>query len=80
LAFQRACHRRRHRRRIAAGEAGLNLNGREVDGRQVAHRQYAIGYDAEERDGRHEQARGDRALDEPFRNIHSITILYRVIG
>ena len=39
LAFQRGGHRGGHGLRTRAGQAGLHLEGREVDVRQIAHRQ-----------------------------------------
>ena len=75
LALERARDRRRHRARIAAGQAGADVQRRVVDLRQVADRQRAIGDDAEQRDRRHQQAGGDRPPDEDFGEVHSGTPL-----
>ena len=72
LALERARHGRRHRRRVAAGQAGADVQRREIDVGKIADRQHAVRDDAHHRDAEHEEARGNRAPDEDFRDVHSI--------
>ena len=48
----------------APGKLALHLDGREIDARQIAHRQAAVSHHAEQRDARHQQAGGDRPPNE----------------
>jgi hypothetical protein len=73
LPLERARDRRGHRARIAAGEAGVDVQRGVIHLRQIAHRQRAIGDDAEQRDARHQQAGGDRTADEDLREVHGST-------
>ena len=70
LVLERRRDRRAHRFGTGARQAGRDQQRREIDVRQVADRQRAIGDQTEQRDRRHEQAGRDRPLDEAFRNIH----------
>ena len=70
LVLERRGDRRRHGFRVGAGQLRRDQQRREVDVGQVAHRQRPVGDRAEERDRRHQQAGGDRPLDESFRDIH----------
>ena len=70
LALERAGDRRGHRARIAAGQAGADVQRREVDVGQIADRQRAVREDAEQRDAEHQQAGRDRPLDEERGNVH----------
>src|SRR5262249_37552300 len=69
----RARHRGRHRSRIAAGKARLNLERRKIDGWKIADRKRAVRDDAKQRDRRHQEAGGDGPLDEDFRDVHEET-------
>ena len=64
LLLHRRGDRRGHRLRTGAGQRGLDLDGREVDVGQVAHRQQPEAHDAEEEDRRHQQRGEDRTADE----------------
>ena len=58
---------------LAPGSAGIDLNGRKVDGRQVADRQLPVGHHAEHQDAQHDERRRDRPLDEERRQVHGCT-------
>src|SRR5260370_881074 len=53
-----------------ARQAGVDLSRRELAGREIAHRQRAVRDDAEEGDGRHQQAGGDGTSDENLGDVH----------
>ena len=59
-----------HGLRISAGEAGGDGEGGVIDRGEIADGQRAVGNDAEERNGQHQEAGGDGAADEGFGNIH----------
>ncbi len=69
LVLERRRDRRAHRLGTGAGQLRRDQQRREVDVGQVADRQRAIRDQAEQRDRRHQQAGGDRPLDESFRNV-----------
>ena len=64
LPLDRAGDGGRHRSRIAARQARLNLYGRRVHRRQIADGKRLVGDDAEQRDRQHQEAGGDRTPDE----------------
>ena len=70
LLLERRRHRRGHRLRARAGQAGVHLDRGEVDGRQVADRQQPVAHDAEDQDREHEQRRRDGPANEGFREVH----------
>ena len=73
LLFERQCDGGRDGFGTGASQGRLNRNRREVDRRQIAHRQQPIGHHAEDDDPQHDEGRGDRPLDEHRREIHDAT-------
>jgi hypothetical protein len=47
------------------------LNRREIDGREIADWKRAVRDEAEHRNGRHQEARRDRAPDENLADVHA---------
>ncbi len=78
LAFERRGHRGRHGLRIGAGQAGIDLDGGEIDLRQLGDGQQRKGDHAGQQDRRHQQGGGDRPLDEGFGDIHPFTASARI--
>ena len=72
LPLERRRHRRRHGVGARAGQARRDLDGGEVHVGQVAHRQQAIGDDAEDEDARHDQRGHDGPPDEEL-GAHALT-------
>src|SRR6185436_18767907 len=72
LLFERQRHRRGQRFRARARQAGVDLDGGEVDRRQIADRQLLVRHQAEDDDAEHDQRRRDRALDEESGNVHRV--------
>ena len=70
LPFERRGHRVGHRLRVRAGQTGGNPQRREIDLRQIVHRQFPVGERAEQRHRQHQHQRGDRPLDEQTRKVH----------
>src|SRR5262249_45783899 len=68
---------RRHRPRVAARQTGADVQRREVDVGKIAHRQLAVGEDAEHRDAEHDQTGRDRTPDEQRRDVHSASVAWR---
>src|SRR5205823_6719862 len=70
LVLERRRDRCAHRLGTRARQLRGDEQRREVDVRQVAHRQRSIGNESEQRDRRHQQAGRNRTFDEPFGDIH----------
>ena len=70
LILERRRHRRAHRFRVGAWKLRRDEQRREVDVRQVADGQRPVRDRAEQRDRRHEQAGGNRPINESFGDIH----------
>src|SRR5262249_6999770 len=65
--------RRRHGLWTGAGESRVDLDGGEVDRRQIRHRQRTVRHRAEDHDAQHHERRRDGALDEELGKIHGAT-------
>ena len=72
LPLERRGHVGGHGLRAGAGQAGADLDGREVDLRQRRHRQVEIGDDAED-----EQRRGDQRGARSGRRMNGLEMLTR---
>ena len=72
LLFERQRDGRGHRLRTGAWQVRLHLNGGEVHGREVAHRELLIRQQPEHDDAQHDQRGGDRALDEKGGDVHDV--------
>jgi hypothetical protein len=72
LTLERSRDRGRHRLGIGPRQAGLDLDGRKLDLGDRRDRQLIECEDAGQKDGGHQQGRGDRAVDEGFRQGHRI--------
>ena len=73
LLFERQRHGRSHRLRARARQACIHLDGRKVDGGQVADRQHLIGHGAEDENPQHQERGRDRSPDEDSREVHGVT-------
>src|SRR6185437_4888299 len=71
LFFERSRYGGGHRFRAGTGEAGGDLNRREIDIRQIADGQISVAENAEEKDREHQQRRHYRPADENFGEIHA---------
>ncbi len=71
LFFERRRHGARHRLRACAGQRRVDRDRREVDRRQIGHRQRHVREGAEEREADRQQSGGDRAADEQCRDVHT---------
>jgi hypothetical protein len=70
LILERGRHRGGHGFGTGSGKTGRLQQRREIDVRQIAHRQGPVGHHAEQRNRRHQEAGGDGTADESFRKIH----------
>ena len=71
LALERRRHRRGHRLRAGAGQAGGDLNRRKLHLRQRRDRQERVAERAGQREGDGEQRRADRPVDEGRGDVHA---------
>src|SRR5262249_29220948 len=70
LLLERRGDSRRHRLRVGPGQRGRDLDGREIDVRQIVYRKQTVTHDAENQDGRHDERRGYWAAYEWLGDVH----------
>ena len=57
---------------LVPGNVALDRDRREIDVRQIAHRQLPVGDDPEDQNPDHDQRRHDGAFDEERREVHRL--------
>src|SRR5581483_5015269 len=70
ILFQRRCHRGRHGLGAGSRQIGADRDRREIDRRQIAHRQRFVAEDAEDENADHHQGGRDRPADKKSGDIH----------
>src|SRR5262249_16632719 len=70
LLLERRRDGRRHRLRVGAGQRRRDLDGREIDVRQIVYGEQPIAHYAEDQDGRHDERRGYWATYEWLSDVH----------